>query len=77
MSNDNVLVRLSREEALVLHDFLARLNAMETLAYEDQAEKRVLWNVEAELESILDEPFRPDYAERLRKARDAVRDSMN
>ena len=42
---------------------------------EDQAELRILWDLAAVLESWLVVPLVPDYAERLARAREAVRDS--
>jgi hypothetical protein len=66
---------LSREEALVLFEWITRFNKSPGTTFEDQAEERVLWNIEAILESVLVEPFRPDYSAQLARARDAVRDS--
>jgi hypothetical protein len=68
-------VTLSREEALVLFEFLSRFSDQETLAIEDQAEARVLWDILAALESELDEPFQPDYANKLSEARSNIRDT--
>jgi hypothetical protein len=64
---------LSREEALVLFDWIARFNKSEN-SFHDQAEQRVLWNIEAMLESALDEPLDPEYANLLAQARAKVRD---
>ena len=61
----------------MLFDLLGRVSENEGIVFEDQAERRVLWNVECELERVLVEPFLPDYDEWLRKARDAVRDSTD
>ncbi len=77
MTEDDVTIRLSRQEALVLFEFLTRADEREELVFEDQAEQWVLWDIEAQLDKILVEPFRPDYEECLRKARDAVRDSAD
>jgi hypothetical protein len=70
-----VVIALSVSEALVLFDLLSRFNDLKGLAFEDQAEQRVLWNLQSILERQLAEPFRPDYSELLKEARDAVRDS--
>ena len=48
-----VTLTLSREEALVLFEWLHRFNDEEGHRFEDQAEERVLWNLEASLESRL------------------------
>jgi len=74
MSDPDVVIQLSGAEALVLFDLLWRFVQHETLAIEDQAEERALWNLQCRLERQLVEPFRPDYPELLAKARDQLRD---
>jgi hypothetical protein len=74
MSQD-VTLTLSRDEALVFFEWLARFNSEEGRQFEDQAEERVLWNLEASLELRLVEPFAPDYQQILEGARARVRDS--
>jgi hypothetical protein len=69
-----VSLELRAEEALVLFDFLARLSERMTGAPFDPAEQRVLWDLEALLERILVEPLCADYAERLMRARQLLRD---
>ena len=74
-----VVLRLTKPEALVLFDWLHRLEdqAIDAaqLGVVDQAEERVLWDLSASLESALPEPFLPEYAELLDAARAQVRDS--
>lgn len=74
---DSVALSLARAEALVLFEFLARESNRDSgeLRIEDQAEQRVLWDLQARLESVLSEPLRPDYQDLLAAARQAVRDS--
>lgn len=43
-------------------------------SFEDQSEQRVLWDIECILEKELSEPFRADYQDIVKKAREAVRD---
>ena len=43
--------------------------------FEDQAEQRVLWDLEAMLEKALVAPLRADYADLLATARERVRDN--
>jgi hypothetical protein len=74
MAKGNVALNPSREEALVLSEWLHRFNS-EDQTFEDQAEQRVLWDIEAMLESELVEPLDPKYAELLAAARAKVRDS--
>ena len=70
-----VTIKLTADEALVMFDWLARTSAAaEPAPFVDQAEQRVLWNVECELERVLAQPFSDDYAALLASSRDAVRD---
>ncbi|NNC16734.1 hypothetical protein HJC22_13510 [Corallococcus exiguus] len=72
MSDSKVMVELTRAEALVLFEWLARSDASEALATEEQAERTVLWRLEAELERVLPEPLAPDYKQLLSVARQSV-----
>jgi hypothetical protein len=74
----SVTVTLSGDEALVLFDWLARTSdAGAPAPFVDQAEERVLWNVEATLERSLVAILRPDYESLLNEARTAVRDDSD
>jgi hypothetical protein len=64
MGEPDVELRLSGDEALVLHDWLSRFNESDP-HFDDQAEQRVLWNLEALLEKYLAAPLAPDYAESI------------
>lgn len=76
MAAEGISVALSHDQALVLFEWLARTGADEQPAvFEDQAEQRVLWDLEAVLEKHLVDPFKSDYRERLEQARGRVRDS--
>jgi hypothetical protein len=70
---------LNQHEALVLYEFLTRgqENGGDYSSIEDQAEFRVLWDVQAMLESALVEPLSPDYVALLAEARSKVRDAMD
>ena len=72
--SQSVSIQLTPDEALVLFDWIVRFNAREDQTFEDQAEERVLWNIEATLEKLLSEPFSPDYDGLLAAARARVRD---
>lgn len=78
MMRDNdgavVTLELTNEEALVLFDWLARSTGGKPAAFVDQAEQRVLWDIESMLESVLVAPISPDYNSQLAAAREAVRD---
>jgi hypothetical protein len=75
MADHKVHLELSRDEAIVFFEWLARFNKADDARFEDQAEQRVLWHIEAMLESTLVEPMKPNYGELLARARAAVRDS--
>ena len=70
----DVTLALNGNEALVLFEWLARFNNGSS-DLEDQAEQRVLWDVEAMLEKALVAPLRTDYADLLATARERVRDN--
>jgi hypothetical protein len=70
-----IILTLTRDEALVFWDFLGRFSRTETLTIEDQAEERILWNLDCLLEKQM-APFGASYADSLVKAREAVRDSI-
>lgn len=75
MENEKINIELTKEEAIVLFEFLGRFNENNDLSnFEDQAEQRVLWDMESNLEKKLNEPFRADFKEIVKKARDKVRD---
>jgi len=69
---EKVFIELSKAEALVLFDLLARFDKDEKSIIENQAEERVLWNIHCSLEKVLVEPFSPDYAKLLAEARNQV-----
>lgn len=74
--NRNISVMFSEDEALVLLEWLHNLNEEERSAlFQDQAEERILFDFEAELEKIVSVTFGADYQEILLKARERIRDS--
>lgn len=75
MTKNEITIRLTRNESLVLFELLRRIDTQEELEiFEDQAEERVLWNLEIELQGNLPEIFREDYVEIINRARESVRD---
>lgn len=74
MASDKVTLELSIDEALVFFDWLSRFNKAEGASFEDQAEQRVLWDIEGALESTLVAPFDGKYDAILAAARARVRD---
>ncbi len=73
-SEGSVNLVLNTDEALVLFEWLARFNAADH-EFADQAEQRVLWDLESMLESTLAAPLSPHYSALLSSARERVRDS--
>ena len=67
-----VALELTVDEALVLFEWLSRLNQNENVAFEDAAEQRVLFDLESKLESSLTAPLEPNYKEQLAEARRRV-----
>ncbi len=69
-------IELSHDEALVLHDWLRRFHQRTAEPFEDQAEQRVLWNLECVLEKALPEVLDPRYEILLAAWRARVRDAI-
>lgn len=75
MTKEKINIELSKEEAIVLFEFLGKFNENDEISrFEDQAEQRVLWDIGCILEKELSEPFQADYQKIVKKARDKVRD---
>lgn len=73
--NKNIAITFSEEEALVLLEWLHNFNEEERPnLFQDQAEQRVLWDMEAELEKVVSVTFDSNYQEVLSKARQKIRD---
>ena len=71
--NSGISINLSNEEALVLLDWITRFNEDEN-AFQDQAEERVLFDLESVLEKEVSGTFNDDYSAVLQRAREKVRD---
>ncbi|MGH8058911.1 MAG: hypothetical protein ACREOH_17015 [Candidatus Entotheonellia bacterium] len=74
MRSKRVKIELTSDEALVLYDWLTRFNQRADPDIADQAEERVLFDVEAMLEKALVAPLQSDYPALLAQARSNVRD---
>ena len=70
-----VTLKISHDEALVLHEFLSRSDDQNDLTYEHEAEQKVVWNLEAQLDRYLVEPFVLEYRDLLDAARSRVLDA--
>ncbi|MFO7862486.1 MAG: hypothetical protein R6U85_00660 [Salinivirgaceae bacterium] len=74
-NKDGILLQLNNEEAIVLLNWLFRFNEAENEElFEDQAEQRVLWDIETIFEQTTSEIFDEDYAKILSQARAKIRD---
>ena len=76
MRAQRVKIELTSYAALVLYDWLTRFNQRVDTDFADQAEERVLFDLEAMLEKALVAPLQPDYADLLAQARSHVRTSV-
>ena len=72
MSQDEIALKLSQNEALVFFEWLASVEATTTSLFKHPSEQKVLWNLQCQLESTLVEPFAPNYDDILAEARRAV-----
>lgn len=73
--NKNIAIILSEYEALVFLEWLHSFNEEEhPTLFQDQAEQRILWDMEAELEKVVSITFDSNYQEILSKARQRIRD---
>jgi hypothetical protein len=75
-SDERITIQLSKQEALVLFELLPRWGETNALSapLEHRAEQRVLWNILGRLESILAEPFMPNYSDQLNMARELIQE---
>jgi hypothetical protein len=76
MEERKVSLELSREQALVFFEWLSTFNAMEGRHFKDQAEERVLFDLEALLEKALITPLHADYAQQLAHAREVALEAV-
>ena len=72
--SEMVELQLTRDEALVLFEYLRRCDDDNSLVFIDQAEERAMWNLEGKIGKQLIELFDPRYSELLQEARDRLRD---
>lgn len=73
MTEEALTLRLSQDEALVLFEWLQRVDDRDD-GWVDQAEQRAVWDLTAALERQLVAPFAADYQAQLDAARGRVRD---
>ena len=66
-------LELTEDQALVLFEWLARLDEQDAFAVEDPAEEQVLWTLHGQLEKALEQPLQSNYRELLQQARARVK----
>ena len=75
MESNEITIKLRKDEALVLFEFLSRFNENDNKEiFQDQAEEKTLWIIEGQLEKILVEPFMPNYQDIIQEARNRICD---
>ena len=74
MPDDEICVRFSRAEALVLFEWLARVDDAQAAPIEHPAEQKVLWLLEGLLEKQVD-VFASNYKQLVEEARIIVDES--
>lgn len=67
-------VELTTAEALVLYEWIQKNSGKNDL-FDDPAEQCVFWNMDCQIEKELVDIFAADYAERLARAREEVRET--
>jgi hypothetical protein len=75
MQPKKVRLELTSDEALVFYDWLTRFNQQDKTTFADQAEERILFDLEAMLEKTLVAPLQAEYAVLVAQARAKVRDT--
>jgi hypothetical protein len=73
MDDKTIDIQLSKDEALVLFEFLSRFDEIETLNIIDKGEEVALWRLHGHLETILVEPFQSTYMEDIKSTRERLR----
>ena len=76
-TSDEVTIRLTGNEALILSDALAsaeRSGALLAIHHDDPATRRVIDDLIASFESVVDEASTTDYKDRVEQARRAIVD---
>lgn len=71
---EEVTLKVTKDEALVLFDFLSRFSNEDKLSIQDQAEERALWNLTCVFEKQLAEPFDKNWPHIIEAARNRLRD---
>ncbi len=74
MDDDEIKIEITKDEALVLFEFLSRYSDTDKLAIEHQSEQRVLWSLNCIFEKTINEAYSSDYKKSLESARNRLQD---
>lgn len=72
MTQGEIVLKLSKQEALVFFEWLAKVEPMGTTVFQHPSEEKMLWKLQCQLESALSEPFAANYADIVDEARSSV-----
>lgn len=72
INKSTITLSLSNAQALVLFEWLTSQDGADAFTYEHDAEERVVWKLQGQLEKVLTEPFHEDYVTILKRARAEV-----
>ena len=76
MKKEEIEINLTKDEALVLFEFLSRFSDKNELKIEHQSEERALWNLKCIFEKVLSEHFSKDYFKIIEVAREQLKDEV-
>ena len=71
-TDECISIPLTKNQALVLFEWLSNVDESENIKYDHDAEQRIVWKLQAQLEKVLVEPFQDDYVQILEQARNDV-----
>ena len=72
MADRPIQITLTRSQALVLFEWMSKLEDVGGIPVSFESEQRVLWRVEGQLEKQIDCLFDPNYAQLVDEARAEV-----
>lgn len=68
-------IELNDAETLVLYDDWLKRISEDDKYFQDISEQEVFWTIEAQMDKVLVEPFKPNYVEIIAEAREQVRNN--
>jgi hypothetical protein len=71
-----IKIEFSKDEALVLFEWLSNFDDLKNKPMMDDAEQKVLWNLEAKLEPLLVEIVKPEYKKLVIEAKERLKNYL-